>query len=429
MTNWIVAQLGARMHYAVPRILHAAGALETLYTDICAGRWAEPLRRVPAGLVPGPLARLAGRIPNGVPRDRIRSFPLLGLEYSARRIAARTPSAYTAADLWAGNAFCLAILRAGLGEAGGVYAFNSAGLRLLGRARRLGLKTVVEQTLAPSAVVDELLAQERAAFPDWQPVEAADRNRMAFRARECGEWESADRIVCGSHFVRDGIRRAGGPVERAVVVPYGVDATAPPVLRERASRPLRVLTVGAVGLRKGTPYLLRAARLMNGAATFRLVGHVEVTPETARGMEETVELTGPAPRASIAHHLAWADVFLLPSICEGSATACYEALAAGLPVITTPNAGSVVRNGIDGFVVPIRDANAIAASLEGIRTNPDLLHGLSRNAALRAREFTVERYGERLLAALEGIGKPAGRLAAIGVTPAAAPEIAEPVAV
>jgi glycosyltransferase involved in cell wall biosynthesis len=90
---------------------------------------------------------------------------------------------------------------------------------------------------------------------------------------------------------------------------------------------------------------------------------------------------------------------------------CYEALAAGLPVITTPHAGSVVRHGVDGMIVPIRDAEAIAGALDTIRTSPTLLFNLSRNAAERAGEFTLEKYGERLVAALAGIGEPALALA------------------
>ena len=148
MTAWLVAQLGARMHYAVPRILNSAGMLEALCTDVCAGRWAEPLSRLPAGLLPAGIERLAGRVPSGLPRRLIRTFPLFGLGYAARRAAARTPAAMTAVHLWAGSAFCDAIVREGLGKAGAVYTFNSAGLGLLNQARELGLATVVEQTIA-----------------------------------------------------------------------------------------------------------------------------------------------------------------------------------------------------------------------------------------------------------------------------------------
>jgi glycosyltransferase involved in cell wall biosynthesis len=102
----------------------------------------------------------------------------------------------------------------------------------------------------------------------------------------------------------------------------------------------------------------------------------------------------------MAGHYRWADVFVLPSVCEGSATVCYEALAAGLPVITTPHAGSVVRDGLDGYIVPIRDSGAIAQKLERLASDPELLTAMAANAAARAREFTIARYAERLLAVI-----------------------------
>ena len=99
----------------------------------------------------------------------------------------------------------------------------------------------------------------------------------------------------------------------------------------------------------------------------------------------------------------WADVFLLPSICEGSATAVYEALAAGLPVVCTENAGSVVRDGIDGFIVPIRDGTAIAKAITTLADNVGMRAAMSESAVARAADFTVDRYGKRLLSALSSL--------------------------
>jgi glycosyltransferase involved in cell wall biosynthesis len=98
----------------------------------------------------------------------------------------------------------------------------------------------------------------------------------------------------------------------------------------------------------------------------------------------------------VAQHYAWADVFLLPSISEGSAGVCYEALAAGLPVITTPNAGSVVRYGVDGFVVPIRDPEAIAEQLLRLARDRELLGVMALSSVARTAEFTASAYGRRL---------------------------------
>ena len=68
--------------------------------------------------------------------------------------------------------------------------------------------------------------------------------------------------------------------------------------------------------------------------------------------------------------MAAADVFVFPSLFEGSAVVTYEALACGLPSVVTPNAGSVVRDGLEGFVVPPRDVEALAARMEQLGDDP-----------------------------------------------------------
>jgi glycosyltransferase involved in cell wall biosynthesis len=127
-----------------------------------------------------------------------------------------------------------------------------------------------------------------------------------------------------------------------------------------------------------------------------------VTDQAETQLREHLELTGPAPRSDIAQHFKWADVLLLPSICEGSATVTYEALGYGLPVVCTPNAGSVARDGVEGFIVPVRDATAIAGRIEQLAQDLELRAQMAANAKARAAEFTVEAYGRRLLAAFSG---------------------------
>jgi glycosyltransferase involved in cell wall biosynthesis len=142
------------------------------------------------------------------------------------------------------------------------------------------------------------------------------------------------------------------------------------------------------------------ARELGDKAEFRMVGPIGVLPEARAKLAATLKLTGPIPRSEMRAQFEWADVFLLPSLCEGSATAVYEALAAGLPVICTDNTGSVVRHGIDGYIVPIRDVSETAEILRQFAGTPAALARMSDSARERARDFTVSRYGERLVAAL-----------------------------
>jgi glycosyltransferase involved in cell wall biosynthesis len=91
-----------------------------------------------------------------------------------------------------------------------------------------------------------------------------------------------------------------------------------------------------------------------------------------------------------------ADVFVFPSLYEGSALVIYEALASGLPVITTPNSGSVVRDGLEGYVVPIRDARALAEKIAQLYSDRALRKDMGARARRRAEEYPWSAYRRRL---------------------------------
>ncbi len=402
--NYTVAQLGARMHYAVPRLLQERGKLERFYTDLYAeAGWPQALRLLPQRVRPAGVRRLLARKPEGLPRSRITSFPVFGLHYAVRRSRAGRNGAAGVAHLWAGKEFCRRVIAGGLGESGGVYCFNSAGLELLEHAKATGRKAVLEQTIAPLAVERRLLEEEEKRFPGWATTSPVRPDSYAeLEQRERAEWQAADLVLCGSEFVRESIRDCGGPLKKAVVVSYGFacPTDTPKPKPETGSRPLRVLTVGAVSLRKGAPYVLAAAKATAGRMEFRMVGPINISSPAAGELGRAVDLTGPAIRSEIGRHYEWADVFLLPSLCEGSATATYEALAHGLPVVCTPNTGSIVRHGKDGFIVPIRSPEQIAQRLEQLAAEKGLLREMGENAVNAAAE-AFNSYGDRLLAVLD----------------------------
>lgn len=400
-----VAQLGARMHYAVPRILHAAGKLDRLYTDICATKgWPALLRLVPPGLQPAGMRRLAGRDP-GIPGNRVTAFTAFGMSYALRLSRARSDLERTAEHLRAGNRFNELVIRHGFGGAKWVYGFNSASERLFEAAQGRGVGRILEQTIVPKASEIDLLARAPAASSRWSPAPGPDAQERNFIARERREWALADMIICPSVFVRDAVVAEGGDSAKCVVVPYGVDpADDVPgeARRHDGHSELRVLFVGSVGLRKGVPYLLDAMRQLAGMdIRCRVVGSATVEPDFIRSQAPpNVEWPGAIPRSEIAGQYAWADVFCLPSLCEGSATVVYEALAAGLPVITTPNSGSIVRDGVEGIIAPAAEAGSLAAAIERLHRDRSLLAKMAAAARHRSSYGSVSGYSQRLLDAL-----------------------------
>ncbi len=171
-----------------------------------------------------------------------------------------------------------------------------------------------------------------------------------------------------------------------------------------------MLTVGTVCLRKGLPYVAQVAEALRGGMTFRVVGPCRLLDAGLQKLRPVVELAGAVPRSEVQAHFEWADVFLFPSLCEGTATVCYEALAAGLPVICTPNAGSVVRDGIEGFLVPIRDTPAIVDRLRKLDGDRPLLARMSEAALARREYFSMSTYAARLKQALSPFMVPQLRL-------------------
>jgi glycosyltransferase involved in cell wall biosynthesis len=98
-----------------------------------------------------------------------------------------------------------------------------------------------------------------------------------------------------------------------------------------------------------------------------------------------------------------ADILAYPSLHEGSALAILEAMASGLPIVTTPNSGSLVRDGIDGFITPLRDIDALAARIEQLYRNPEERRHMGRAACAHAQDFSWDHYRLRLKGLLDGM--------------------------
>ena len=126
-----------------------------------------------------------------------------------------------------------------------------------------------------------------------------------------------------------------------------------PAAPPRSAPGLRLLFVGHFGMRKGAWYLLQAmARLKHlPGLTLTIIGKQTVGSAYVAPVASMVQRLSHTPREQMPAVYHGADALVLPTLFEGSAMSTYEALASGLPVITTPNAGSIVRDGVDGFIV------------------------------------------------------------------------------
>lgn len=388
--RYAVLQAGARMHYAVPALLARADALAAFYTDLHASH--RPLQLLgrlwPQASQPRPLKRLLGRrLPPELPRRLVRDQPLATL------LASRSGSG-EAAD-------ALVLQRAEAEAFAGADAlytnFINNDLALVERARERGLHVVHE--LIIGADVGRIMLEERRRHPgvepDGEPAEVVE----AGIARDRRKWALADRVLVPSAYCRDSSIALGCDPDKLRLVPYGIPEHWFDLRPE--PEPGRVLFVGQVGLRKGNHVLAEAIRLLRArgvACDCRVVGPPLV--DTDLPLFEGPHYLGQVPRSQVREEFRRADLFVLPTLADSFGLVHLEAMACGVPVITTPHCGSVVRDGQEGFLVPIREAAPLADRIAQLLTDRPLRDRLGAAARERARDYTWQRYGERLLEAL-----------------------------
>jgi glycosyltransferase involved in cell wall biosynthesis len=268
-------------------------------------------------------------------------------------------------------------------------------LRAFTAARRLGLRTVLNYPIAHHRWQYEFFAAQAQRKPELAAALPSFGDKGAHAAPLDREIELADAILVGSSFVRDTFVAQGVDARKLRVIPYGVD-TARFAPRPRAARrsPFRALFVGQLGERKGLSYLLEAYRVFRKRDTeLHLVGDFVKGAEVYRPHADLFRHTANVPQAKLPSLFAAADVFVFPSLVEGMPLVVLEAMACGLPVIVTPHGSTdVVRDGVDGFIVPAGDSGAIAARLEQLYAEPDLCRMLGQNARARAEHWSWQRY-------------------------------------
>lgn len=230
-------------------------------------------------------------------------------------------------------------------------------------------------------------------FADSLPTQVPD-----WLIERCGqEALLADCILAPSDYVRQSLVANGVEPSRIVLVPYGAELERFQPCWKREDTIFRVLFVGQLSQRKGIKYLLEAFKqLCLPDVELVLVGGVVGSGKGLSRYRESFTHIGNVPHHEVHSYFQQADIFVYPSLDEGSALAIHEALASGLPVVTTPNSGSVVRDGIEGYIVPIRDVEALKEKMLLFYENKELREEMGRRARKRAEGFSWTAYRRRL---------------------------------
>lgn len=404
----VVAHKGAREHFLAARALHRNGQLAALVTD-----WYSPVSARCTGRLGAAVpwvARALGAVSAELPRSRVIALNGFGIR-SRLRLRGAEKAGRLLEEMAADDAaFARRVARLKLPPHDVFFGFSYASLETLQAERVRGSAGVLDQ-IDPGRLEWDIIREEAERWPAY--AEPMGEPPPGYYERAEQEWREADLVVVNSAWTRDALVRRGADPHRIEVVPLAYEhavSMEPCVPREG---PLTILWLGSVILRKGIQYLIEAAKaLANERVQFVIAGPMGVRPDVFRDLPANIRYVGAVPRSEAARIYSNADVFVLPTLSDGFAITQIEALAHGLPVIATPNCGAVVEEGRTGFLVPPRDAGALANAIRRFICDPKLAPSMRENCRTAASTYSVAAYARRLNDALaRAVSLRAGRSA------------------
>jgi starch synthase len=359
------AVFGVYHHFDLARELHRRGHLDTIYST-----W--------------PWARLKRE---GLPKDKVKTFPWMHTTEFLLARAGLLPrwlqdrmgySTALAFDEWT----CRRIR-----ECDAFIAISGAGLKTGRLVQQRGGKFICDRGSSHQRFQEQIVSDEQRRWNIDIPVSDI---RDTLREEEI--YQAADAITVPSSFSRRSFLELGLPASKVHVIPYGVRLDRFTKSQEPPTDTFEVLFAGSVSLRKGFPYLLQAFhRLKHPAKRLRVIGAVPswIKPVLARLPQEHVEYLGILPQAKLPAIMSGSHLMVLPSIEEGLALVQGQALACGCPILATPNTGSedLFSDGVEGFIVPIRDVDALTERMQRLAGDPVLQRRMSAAALARVKHL------------------------------------------
>jgi alpha-maltose-1-phosphate synthase len=288
-----------------------------------------------------------------------------------------------------------------LKELRAVYLYEDAARYSFEVATRLGVSCIYDLPIGHWNSARKIYEEERELQPGWSPTLTGLKDSSSKRRRKDEELALADLVIVPSAYVRETLIQARVDASKIRVVPFGAPA---PLTHERATNkqrkaPLRVLFVGSLGQRKGLSYALEAVAALGSEVSLTLIGRP--TAKECRPLNEALEQhqwIASLPHHQILEQMRQHDVLLFPTLFDGFGLVITEALSQGLPVITTANSGApeCIRDGVEGFIVPIRSSQAIAECLQQLVNDREQLARMSRACIHRADELSWSGYEQGL---------------------------------
>jgi len=293
------------------------------------------------------------------------------------------------------------------------WGFQGSCHASLKAANQLGMPSWCELATAHVTAAQRILGEEARLQPKW--AETIDNLVFPpdYQQRLEEEPHLASKVIAASEFTKSTLLEVGIAAEKIKVLPLGCDIAHVPYREQGRSDlqqgPLKVLYAGTLTQRKGLSYLLEAVSALRQSIAqkeieFHFIGGIQGNADLLRPWQSWIHYHPPVSQQELFQRYSDYDVLLLPTIFEGFGLVLVEAMAAGLPVITTPHSigPELIQQGENGFVIPIRDAWAIEEAVRQMRNmDGDRLLRMRQAARQAAENYSWSAYQQRLKAMLQ----------------------------
>ena len=300
--------------------------------------------------------------------------------------------------------FAANLLQAGKGSPRAVYCYEDAALEVFRKAKKSGMTTIYDLPTGYWRARQNLFEEEAQLQPLWSQLLPAREDNEEKLRRKDEELSLADLVITASTFTDSTLRAYPGRLPAVKRIGYGAPSCSDKRSLRSAGSALRCLFVGSLSQQKGLSYMFEALESVQVPVEMTVVGRAgrrDFEPLN-RALARTNYFAS-LPHQEILKLMQTNDVLLFPTLFDGFGLVMLEAMSQGCVVIATPNSGApdIIGNGEDGFVVPIRNARAIAEKVELLHGDRELLSAMSESALRKARELTWQSYRQQIVSSVQ----------------------------
>ena len=402
----ILAHPGTQYSYQLAKQLHKKGFLSQFHTGIAYGtdHWVYRIcLKLPTKL----FNKISNRFVNELPDKLIKRhffneafyLILLRLNFNTEKIID-----------FRNTIFQYLIPAKYINESDLVIGFDTSSLILIKRCRKNNIPFILDVSIGHPKSKSLIYSKIKEKYPEW--TFSIKDKKIKYLEKEIKEIELASHIVVASSFSLKTYVDNGISASKISINPYGVDINIFNYSKTAINNHnnLNFVFVGLVDARKGIPLLINAWNKINtGNSTLTIIGPIDqTTRDKINKLNPNIVIKGRISLLELSHILPTYDVMIFPSFFEGFGLVIPEAMACGLPVITTDTTcgKDIINDGVEGFIINSSDENSLIRAIDFFISNPQSIHIMGAEARKRIEKLNWDNYGEKWINIISSLEIP-----------------------